>query len=277
MYAVYVKEGESCQTTTAPYVDNFWTVTFKANGGTGSDYTQKVVKSSPTQLYDNRFTNGCYNFAGWATSSGGAVVYDDGGNITATANTTLWAKWTPQSFTISTAVSPAASGTATIHGSSSSSENCGATGIALVATPAAGYYFNNWTKSPNNSTGGTIASSNAESTTYSVGTDDATLTANFLPYLHVTYNANGGSSAPTDANNYMKNANVSISNSIPTNTGYTFRGWATSSANATAGTVAYTRNQSNAFQIWYYAYIQLFDRKRNLHLLLGQCDRCDGI
>ena len=249
LYAVYVKEGESCQTTTAPYVDNFWTVTFKANGGTGSDYTQKVVKSSPTKLYDNRFTNGCYNFAGWATSSGGAVVYDDGGNITATANTTLWAKWTPQSFTISTAVSPAASGTATIHGSSSSSENCGATGIALVATPAAGYYFNNWTKSPNNSTGGTIASSNAESTTYSVGTDDATLTANFLPYLHVTYNANGGSSAPTDANNYIKNANVSISNSIPTNTGYTFRGWATSSANATAGTVAYTRNQSNAFQI----------------------------
>ena len=250
LYAVYVKEGESCQTTTAPYVDNFWTVTFKANGGTGSDYTQKVVKSSPTKLYDNRFTNGCYNFAGWATSSGGAVVYDDGGNITATANTTLWAKWTPDVFVIETTVSPAAAGTATIAGEDEGTYGeCGQTGMELVATPASGYYFNNWTKSPNTTAGGAIASANSASTTYNVGTGNATLTANFLPYLHVTYNANGGSSAPTDANNYIKNANVSISNSIPTNTGYTFRGWATSSANATAGTVAYTRNQSNAFQI----------------------------
>lgn len=251
LYAVYGEDGGSgCQTTGAPYVDDFVTVTFKANGGTGSDYTQQVLRGSSTALLPNRFENGCYSFDGWATSSGGNKQYDDQDPITVSSNTTLWAKWVPEVFVIETAVNPAGSGTATIDEEDEGTYGeCGQTGMELVATPASGYYFNNWTKSPTNSSGGTITSANNANTTYSVGTDNATLTANFLPYLHVTYNANGGSSAPTDANNYMKNANVSISNSIPTNTGYTFRGWATSSANATAGTVAYTRNQSNAFQI----------------------------
>lgn len=230
-----------------------YTYTYKANGGSGDDQTQTVYHGKSATLKSNStFTApSCKQFDEWNTKSGGdGASYSAGANVTPNGALTLYAIWSDLGpYTVTTAVSPAASGTATIGGESSKSCACGATDIALVATPASGYYFNNWTKSPNNSTGGTITSANSANTTYSVGTDDATLTANFLPYLHVTYNANGGSSAPTDANNYMKNANVSISNSIPTNTGYTFRGWATSSANATAGTVAYTRNQSNAFQI----------------------------
>ena len=253
LYAVYGEDGGSgCQTTLAPYEDNFWTVTFKANGGTGSDYTQQVVKSTATDLIPNRFTNGCYDFAGWATSSGGSKVYNDKGKITATANTTLWAKWTPHAFTIMTEVSPDASGTATIAGEEIEELNCGTSGHALVATPAAGYYFNNWTKSPNNSTGGTIASLNTESTTYSVGTDDATLTANFLPYLHVTYDKNTSESVtnlPTDATDYKKNQSVSISGNEVSRSGYAFRGWATSASRANTGTVDYNRGQSSAFSI----------------------------
>ncbi len=230
-----------------------YTYTYKANGGSGDDQTQTVYHGKSATLKSNStFTApSCKQFEEWNTNSGGSgLSYSAGANVTPTGALTLFAIWEELGpYTISTAVSPAASGTATIGGESSKSCACGATGIALVATPASGYYFNNWTKSPNTTAGGAIASANSSSTTYNVGTGNATLTANFLPYLHVTYNANGGSSAPTDANNYIKNANVSISNSIPTNTGYTFRGWATSSANATAGTVAYTRNQSNAFQI----------------------------
>lgn len=251
LYAVYVADGSSCQTTTAPYANNFWTVTFKANGGTGDDYTQQVVKSTATALLANRFERTGYDFAGWATSSGGSVVYANKGKITATANTTLWAKWTPKVYTIMTDVSGCGGGscTATIAGEEIIERAYGTTGLALVATPSSGYYFAGWTKDPNNSTGGTIANAGSASTTYNVGTDDATLTATFRQYLHVTYNANGGSSAPTDATNYEYNAYVSISNSIPTNSGYTFIGWATSSSRANAGTVDYTRNQSNAFRI----------------------------
>lgn len=234
LYALYVKDGESCQQTTAPYSDNFWTVTFKANGGTGSDYTQKVVKSTATALLANRFTNGCNDFAGWATSSGGSVVYSDEGSITATSNTTLWAKWTPDGFVIETAVSPAASGTATVGGDTEYLGECGETGIALVATPAAGYYFKNWTKSPNNSTGGTIANANTASTTYSVGTADATLTANFLAYLTLTYDANGGSGAPAAKTDCQSGVSFSLSSTEPTRSNYVFLGWNTSSSATTA-------------------------------------------
>lgn len=232
-----------------------YTYTYKANGGTpNSDQTQTVYRGVSTKLKAaNAFTapSDCKQFSEWnSNSSGTGTHYKAGASITPTSALTFYAIWADKGpYTVTTAVSPAESGSATIGGKTSKSCACGETGIALEATPASGYYFNGWMKSPNNSTGGTIADAATASTTYNVGTANATLTANFLPYLHVTYNANGGSSAPTDANNYIKNANVSISNSIPTNTGYTFRGWATSSANATAGTVAYTQNQSNAFQI----------------------------
>lgn len=231
-----------------------YTYTYKPNGATGSDQTQTVYHGVSTSLKgSSAFTApSCKQFSEWNTSSSGSNTphYSAGQSVTPTGAMTLYAIWSNLGpYTVTAASSPAAGGTATIGGESSKSCACGATGIALVATPNSGYYFNGWTKSPNTSAGGTIADASSASTTYSTGTAAATLTANFLPYLHVTYNANGGSGAPTDANNYVKNANVSISNSIPTNSGYTFRGWATSSANATAGIVAYTQNQSNAFQI----------------------------
>lgn len=75
-------------------------VTFKANGGTGSDYTQRVTYNTNTALTANTFTKTGYTFAGWATSSGGDVVYADGANVKLTAHTDLYAKWLPQSLTI---------------------------------------------------------------------------------------------------------------------------------------------------------------------------------
>ena len=70
-------------------------VTFKANGGTGSDYTQTVTYNTATALTDNTFSRDGYTFAGWATSSGGSVVYTNGANVTLTAHTDLYAVWYP--------------------------------------------------------------------------------------------------------------------------------------------------------------------------------------
>jgi len=75
-------------------------VTFKANGGTGSDYTQRVTYNTSTALTANTFTRTGYDFAGWATSADGNVVYAGGANVKLTAHTTLYAKWLPQSLTI---------------------------------------------------------------------------------------------------------------------------------------------------------------------------------
>lgn len=70
-------------------------ITFKANGGQGSDYTQPVSAGTTTNLYMCQFTNDINKvFGGWATSSNGDAVYSDGQTIySLTGDTTLYAVW----------------------------------------------------------------------------------------------------------------------------------------------------------------------------------------
>lgn len=252
LYALYI-DGSGCYTFHAEDYPTV-TVTFKAGpGGSGSDQTQQVPqgRSATLNAFSTMgFSKSCNEFDGWSETSGGSKWKDDGGSVTLSANKTLYARWKVVKYTIMTDVS--GSGTATIAGEDIVEEDCGTTNLALVATPTSGYYFNGWTKSPNNSTGGTIANAANASTTYNVGTADATLTANFLPYLHVTYDKNTSESVtnlPTDATDYKKNQSVSISGNEVSRSGYAFRGWATSASRANTGTVDYTRGQSSAFSI----------------------------
>ena len=65
----------------------------------------------------------------------------------------------------------------------------------------------------------------------------------FVPVYTLSYNANSGSGAP--ANAYVATEGdaaartLKVSMTEPTRNGYSFEGWATSSANASAGAVAY--------------------------------------
>lgn len=54
----------------------------------------------------------------------------------------------------------------------------------------------------------------------------------------ITYNANGGSGAPAKQTKWKDQA-LTLSSTKPTRTGYSFRGWALSKANADAGTAYY--------------------------------------
>ena len=70
------------------------TITFNANGGTGTMATQTVLKNTTTFLQICEFQAPAgKTFAGWATSSGGAVVYSDQGEVRFSENQTLYAKW----------------------------------------------------------------------------------------------------------------------------------------------------------------------------------------
>ena len=75
-------------------------VTFKANGGTGSDYTQTVKYNTATALTANNFTRTGYSFDGWKTAANSGTSYADKANVTFKANTTLYAQWTPAKYTI---------------------------------------------------------------------------------------------------------------------------------------------------------------------------------
>lgn len=75
------------------------TITFNKNGGSGTNYTQKVLKNTPTQLHVCEYNPPASNqrFIGWATTyahaTAGTVDYNDMASITATGDITLWAVW----------------------------------------------------------------------------------------------------------------------------------------------------------------------------------------
>lgn len=80
-------------TITAYFVTITYTVSFYANGGTGSMEAVTQEHDSSYTIPDCGFTNSGYYFAGWATSADGDVKYYPGQTITLTKNLKLYAKW----------------------------------------------------------------------------------------------------------------------------------------------------------------------------------------
>lgn len=80
------------------------TVTFDANGGTGTMSNQTA--SSATALTNNGFTRSGFTFAGWSTSPNGSVEYAQGASFPFSASVKLYAVWTSNS-TASLVTSPA--------------------------------------------------------------------------------------------------------------------------------------------------------------------------
>ena len=63
---------------------------------TAQSHTIGIAKN----LTANAFTRPYYTFAGWATTSAGVVAYADAASYTSTAQATLYAKWTPITYTV---------------------------------------------------------------------------------------------------------------------------------------------------------------------------------
>ena len=73
-------------------------ITFNANGGTGTTAAQVVAEGSAANLNANAFTWAGNIFAGWATSPTGGVVYNDNQSMTmGSSDVTLYAVWTASS------------------------------------------------------------------------------------------------------------------------------------------------------------------------------------
>lgn len=90
--------GQSAPSITAAPVSltaSTKTVTFDANGGSGTAVTQTA--SSQTALTSNTYTKAGYTFGGWASSlsnaNAGTVAYADGANYAFSSSTTLFAIW----------------------------------------------------------------------------------------------------------------------------------------------------------------------------------------
>ena len=114
------------------------TVTFKANGGTGSDYTQTA--STPTGLTANTFTRAGYSFSGWNTQAdGGGTAYTDGQTYDFSADMTLYAQWTANTYTVTFDANGGSTPVPT-----SKVVTYGAAYGTLATTSRTGYTFSGW-------------------------------------------------------------------------------------------------------------------------------------
>ncbi len=173
------------ETWTAAWQANTYTVTFNANGGSGTMAGQSFTYGTSQALTSNSFTRDGYSFVGWNTSSSSTSLtptYTNGqsvSNLTATngGNVTLYAMW---SYTISY---NANSGTGTVPSSQTLNANSTAT-LQTNSLTRTGFTANGWNTSTTISSTPTYASG----TTYSGG--NVTLYANWTPIaVNVTINA----------------------------------------------------------------------------------------
>ena len=148
------------------------TVTYNGNGGTGTAPTESGKAEGATFIAAaNTFTPPSgKQFKEWNTESGGTGRgYAPGTTVTMPAgNLTLYAIWEDiPVHTVRVSANPLAGGI--VNGEGSYSEGIA---VTVTATPNSGYTFVNWTE------GGTQVSASA-SYTFTMGTTDRTLAANF--------------------------------------------------------------------------------------------------
>ena len=82
-------------------IPNEITVSFNANNGEGTMESQTISTKEGGTLTTNTFTREGYNFTGWNTKADGSgTPYADKATVNLTENTTLYAQWEIQKFTV---------------------------------------------------------------------------------------------------------------------------------------------------------------------------------
>lgn len=237
-----------------------YTISFNKNAddATGSTASVTATYGAEQTLTSNGFSRSGYNFTGWATSSSGAKVYDDGATLTASQvnaaytaaggkgkTYTLYAVWEAvPTYTVtfviadgqssygalsSTEISGVNSGTA-INVSSNTVTIAGTTVTATPTTAGAQYTyaFGSWSN-----TAGTV-------------TADRTITANFTRTTNqytITWVDGDGNTLDTDTLDY--GATPSYSGATPTKTStaqydYTFNDTWSPAITTVTGDATYT-------------------------------------
>ena len=155
-------EGGVSLTLYAQWGRMAYTVTFDANGGSGTMSSVEKNYNEDLVLPANEFTKTGYNFKGWVTSANGSVVYGDGAKYTVNVSATLYAVWEAKIIQVNLDENGGSGGTSTIYlkydsGWYSSSSCTSSSKItALPSTPTrTGYEFKGYSTESDGS--GTLA------------------------------------------------------------------------------------------------------------------------
>ncbi|MDR0410346.1 MAG: InlB B-repeat-containing protein [Treponema sp.] len=206
-----------------------YTVSYDVNGGSGTAPSSQTSASgsSVTLASGSGLSKSGYTFGGWNTnSSGTGTTYAARDSYSVTANTTLYAKWTVNTYTVTYNVNSGSGTTPSSQTAASGSSVMLASGSGLSKS---GYTFGGWNTN-SSGTGTTYAADSSYSVTANT-TLYAKWTVNTATTYTVTYSVNGGSGTAPSSQTAAVGSSVTLaSGSGLTKSGYTFGGWNTNSS-----------------------------------------------
>ncbi len=218
----------SNHTLYARWTAKTYTISYDANGGTTPTSSKTVTYASTYGTLPTPARTG-YTFDGWYTYASGGTKITSNTTVSITANQTLYAQWTPVTYTVTFNNNGGTGGPTPqtkIHDTNL---------ILSSAVPTrTNYNFNGWSTSANGSVeyaSGATYKNNSDITLYAVWTP--------IDIYTITYDANGGENAPAPQTKYH-GISIRLSTQIPTRDGYTFKGWAVSQY----GNMAYSSNDT---------------------------------
>lgn len=227
--------GTTNTTMTAKWAESAYALIINPNSGSyaGSTANQTFHQNTgDTKTVVSPVRSG-YIFGGWLVSGAGSTM---NGNLLTmgTADTVLTATWNVSSHTLTVNAN-----SGSWAGTTPQTVNFGAQ-VTIVNPTRIGYTFKSWSLAG--------AGSSISGTTFTMGTVDAVLTANWTANTYtIAYNCNGGSgSTASSSHTYGVAKNLTSNGCYKITTGgagmaYYFTGWSTSSS-ATSAT--YTNAQS---------------------------------
>lgn len=194
--------------------------------------------ASATAPLQTMYGNYCAAIAGWLQDAGGSVYNDtqyrtsgnyyNQGSSASVGYNQGGVKGYIYSVNVYTVETSAGSG-GTMSGGGDYESGQTAT---IKATPNKGYVVDTLNGVSQNAVGGVM------SVTITVNADQ-TVSATFKPYYNLAFDANGGTGAPDGLAICFANAEYDVPDGAPTWANHQFVGWATSTANAANGVVAY--------------------------------------
>ena len=233
---------------TVYYYEITYTISFNANGGSGAPGRQTKTYGVTLTLTTIQPTRRNYLFLGWSKDRNATFTsYTAGGSYTDNSDVTLYAVWRydPETYTIRYD----ANGGTGAPASQTKTYGVPLT-LSAVKPTRAGYEFLGWSTDPM-----TMLTNYAPGERY---TDEVSITLyavwRYVPKTYtVSYDANGGGNTPASQTK-TEDVTLTLTSTIPTRYGYTFKGWATSSSATSADYQAggsYTANESvTLYAVW---------------------------
>ena len=196
-------------------------LTYDANCGSGEMKNVTADEGSEITLTANAFTKTGYTFSEWNTEPDGTGgKYADEEKIKLTVNTTLYAQWTANNYTVKFDAN---------GGSGNALADISATYDVEFALPEntftkIGYNFAGWNTKANGSGTGYEANAKPKNLTAKDG-DIVTLYAQWADRgtHNIVYELNGGNHIGTSITSFKETENVTLGTAE--RTGYTFGGW----------------------------------------------------